>query len=330
MPVEGQGGAAGEMSEDQIALQGLIAHLRRENRELSRRLLLANAAAGGGGGSPSSVAGEGDGAGAGVLMDEPDDEPIVELVRALDAVVPTQLRETGRYHRLAEQLVEVQRLWSQKVHRLRAMRTAVLGSEATVATLQEELLATEAAQVTLGQLVKSQAAEVVSLRGAKHSAEQEATEGEAKAQESEARRSEAEALLQLRHSSEAELRTSARSMQRSITDAHTSLDSFVTSQQTRRGRELEQRHEKLGEWEAMLRGVLAQVDASLVSTARRGRASRRGRPAASRCGRRGRAARAAAAVAVAAAAAAAAAARAVARAGWAAAMRRAPPKVRGS
>ena len=51
--------------------------------------------------------------------------------------------------------------------RLRAMRTAVLGSEATVATLQEELLATEAAQVTLGQLVKSQAAEGAGRRSAR-------------------------------------------------------------------------------------------------------------------------------------------------------------------
>ena len=49
-----------------------------------------------------------------------------------------------------------------------AWQAALLGAEATVVTLQEELLLVESSEVTLGSLVKMQQLEVSQMRTAHH------------------------------------------------------------------------------------------------------------------------------------------------------------------
>ena len=77
--------------------------------------------------------------------------------------------------------------------------------------------------------------------------------------------SEAEALLRLRLDAEATLRTHAREIQRSLADAHTSLDSFVTQQQARRGRELAGRQRQLAAWDGQLAKLAKLLELSAGS-----------------------------------------------------------------
>ena len=65
-------------------------------------------------------------------------------------------------------------------------------------------------------------------------------------------REEAEALLRLRHDAEGQLRQQTLKMGRSLEDAHASLDSFVSQQQTRRARELASRQKQLAGWDGQL------------------------------------------------------------------------------
>ena len=264
-----------ERDEGVNALQKLIINLRRENNGLRQRLhsalneaaeaefaavegprhppsassspspmgstttttLTPAAASGGGSGSSSSG-------------------PTAELNALLDALIPLQLRRTARYKPLNDRLDELGEEWAARERRLSALQAALLLAEATTVTLQEELLVVETSEVTLGQLVKAQQAEIRQLHAALQAATDEVGLKEKAAQLAGVRRAEAEAMLQLRHDSDQTLRAQAREMQRSLADAHTSLDSFVSVQQTRRAKELEQRQRLLAEWDAKLRSSL--------------------------------------------------------------------------
>ena len=261
----GVGGAASSNEADHeggvAALHNLIILTRRENNELRRRLHAARDEV-----APrlADADGASDGAASGGIVAPSAAElayhapsgPLASLSMLLDGFIPPQLRTTSRYRPLSDKLVELGTAWRDRERRLGALQGALLAAEATVATLQEELLLVESSGVTLGQLVKTQLGEIAALRQEQTRTLQQVAEAERQAQLAEVRRAEAEAVLKLRHDSEATMRNQARELQRALADAHTSLGSFVTQQQARRAREVQMRQRMLEQWEREMRGLL--------------------------------------------------------------------------
>ena len=133
----------------------LLVLLRRENRELRRRLREAQLPQGA---LPEPAA----------LPAEP--EALVLLAGEIDAL-PRDHRSTASIKELVDILREG---WRVQARGNSAMGAAVLGAEATSATLQEELVMFEMEQVTLSQLVKAQAAEIDQLHATMRKLEGEA------------------------------------------------------------------------------------------------------------------------------------------------------------
>ena len=195
------------------AQQDVIQNFRRENRELRRRLFAQVAVHGG---ETVDAETERTATAAEFRRRSASERAISALDSVLDALVPAPLRATSRYLALDEAVSSVRMLWREDTRRLSALQSALTGSEATCATLQEELLLLETSevrplrqtapplpdhslahldvprglgpvfagtlpfvtlcvpgpQVTLGQLVKSQSAEIAELRREATSAEQ--------------------------------------------------------------------------------------------------------------------------------------------------------------
>ena len=140
-----------------VALQQIIVSMRRENRELRRKLFGSAAAA--------AAAEEANGREAASASAPPSsrervDDPVATLSLTLDALIPRELRVTNRYRALDDRLSELAVTWKEKERQLVARRAAQLAAEATVVTLQEELLMLETSQVTLGNVVRSQQGEL--------------------------------------------------------------------------------------------------------------------------------------------------------------------------
>lgn len=250
----GQVGAHGylEGGGNAQALHEIVCGLRRENRELRRRLMAAQAS-----GTPAE--------------EEPparsgSDDALRRLTAVLDALIPKPLRATQRYAQLDACVLDTHVAWKDRNRQLIALRAALSASEATVATLQEELLLLEASQVTLSHTVKSQQAELGQVLLAQQAAEDSVASKDQAAKVALVRRAEAEDLLRLRHDGEASLRQQAREMARSLADAHTSLDSFVSQQQARRARELQSRQKQLAEWDGQCQKVLRLIELSAGDT----------------------------------------------------------------
>ena len=214
------------------ALHDLIVFTRRENNELRKRLHAAQHEAAydieAVDHEAAAEAGE-------------DGGPIGGLTDLMETILPIQLRQTVRYRPLGECLIELRAVWRDRERRLHALQAALLGAEATGVTLQEELLLVESSEVTLGSLVQRQQAELAHVRGRQQEIEASVEVKEHAARHAEVRRAEAEGLLRLRHDAEAGLRAAQREMQRILADAHTSLGQFISTQQTRRAKELEAR-----------------------------------------------------------------------------------------
>lgn len=263
--------ASDTTSRDEVALlHALITSLRREANGLRRRLhsALSEAAESGSGAIETSGradAGEGAGGAAGAASSSGG--PVAEVNALLGALIPVQLRNTARYKPLGDRLDALSAAWAGRGRRLAALQAALLLAEATTATLQEELLTVESSEVMLGQLTKSQQAEIASLHRDRQVMVDNAAAKECAAQLAGVRCAEAEALLQLRHDSDTALRSQAREMQRSLADAHTSLDSFVSTQQTRRAKELEQRQALLKEWDVQLKAAVSASSSSSSNAA---------------------------------------------------------------
>ena len=116
----------------------------------------------------------------------------------------------------------------------------------------------ESSEVTLGQLVKAQQVEIDHLQREHAKALQQAAEADVQAHLADVRRAEAEAVMRLRHDAEVSLRQQSREMQTALADAHTSLGSFVSQQQTRRAREVQLRQRMLEGWEEEMRATLSR------------------------------------------------------------------------
>ena len=186
--LEGEGNAQ--------ALHDIVAGMRRENRELRRRLMAAQA---------GGVAAEEE-----APMSGSSDDALTRLTVVLDALIPKPLRATQRYAQLDARVADTHVAWQDRERQLVALRAALSASEATVATLQEELLLLESSQVTLGHTVKSQQAELGRVLAAQQAAEAEVASKDQAAKVASVRRAEAEDLLRLRHDGEASLRQQAR------------------------------------------------------------------------------------------------------------------------
>ena len=265
------------------ALHQIVDSLRRQNRELTRRLstMIANgtravddpvdAAAT----SSDSAHGSGGGGGgkSGRRFDSAADE-LEALKVTLGAFIPAPKLATSRYAPLYERLNSLSVVWREHQVRLAAMHAALLGSEATCATLQEELLIVENSQATLGQVVKSQSAELEEVRRREHLAEESLAEhGRAEAF-AHVSRDEAESLLRGRQQAEAQLRQQVTTLHRSLEDAHASLESFVTQQQGRRARELQSRQKQLAAWDGQLLKLLKLLELTVRSDGAKGQAAR--------------------------------------------------------
>ena len=238
------------------ALHDLILLTRRENVELRRRLhaVRGEAPAEPPAGAPSASRDD----------EESGGGPAAHLALLLNAIIPIQLRHTSRYRPLDDALDELRAQWTDRERRLRAQQAALLGAEATVVTLQEELLLVESSEVTLGSLVKQQQAEIAQLRAVQQETSDLCLVKQKEADHADVRRVEAETLLRLRHDAEVGLRQSHREMQKLLADAHTSLGQFVSVQQVKRGNELENRRLQLEEWADQHRAFVQQQQQGLA------------------------------------------------------------------
>jgi len=265
------------------ALHQIVDSLRRQNRELTRRLstMVANgtravddpvdAAATSSGSAHGS--GGGGGGKSGRRFDSAADE-LEALKVTLGAFIPAPKLATSRYAPLYERLNSLSVVWREHQVRLAAMHAALLGSEATCATLQEEIVIVENSQATLGQLVKSQSAELEEVRRREHLAEESLAEhGRAEAF-AHVSRDEADSLLRGRQQAEAQLRQQVTVLHRSLEDAHASLESFVTLQQGRRARELQSRQKQLAAWDGQLQKLLKLLELTVRSGGAKGQAAR--------------------------------------------------------
>ena len=155
------------------ALHEIINSMRRENRELKRRLYMAGA----GGEGAIEAGGEGEGSGFGGVRKRRSDVSPPDALEALnitlEALIPAPLRATVRYATLDERLAALGVVWRENHSRMTALHAALMGSEATCATLQEELLMLETSNLTLGHTVKLQSAELEEARRLQLAAEEE-------------------------------------------------------------------------------------------------------------------------------------------------------------
>jgi len=123
------------------ALHDLIVFTRRENNDLRRRLHAVNHEEVGAS-SPDEAAEDGG--------------PVAGLASLLDTIIPVQLRHTRRYRPLDDALTEWRAQWRDRERRLHALQAALLGAEATVATLQVRSGQVMSGQVRSGQVRSGQ------------------------------------------------------------------------------------------------------------------------------------------------------------------------------
>ena len=203
----------GQDDEGVGVLHERIDALRRENRELKRKLYALD--------GDSNV-------GLDHMADNgkrgpPDAFDSLRLsVESLAARTPSS--GAARFARVEERLREAGVWWSERGRRVQALHAALLGSEATCATLHEELLTVEASAATLGASLKGVCAELEATRHAADAAEARAHKAAHDAAYYRVSRDEEAKLHALRREADEPTRRALAGLQAKLDDAHATLE----------------------------------------------------------------------------------------------------------